>query len=77
MDFPWLCVGDFNEIFKAEEKSGGALCRERQITDFRAALDFCGLHDLGYVGSPFMWCNNQFDGVVTCIRLDRGVATTA
>ena len=76
MDLPWLCVGDFNEIFKVEEKLGGALRKERQMKDFRAALDFCGLRDLGYVGSPFMRCNNQFDGVVICIRLDRGVATT-
>ncbi|XP_030931655.1 uncharacterized protein LOC115957525 [Quercus lobata] len=77
MDLPWLCLGDFNEIVKAEEKIGGAPHRERQMTDFRAALDFCGLCDLGYVGSPYTWCNNQFDGVVTWIRLDRGVATTA
>ena len=41
----------------------------------QSSTRFCGLCDLGYVGSPFMWCNNQFDGVVTCIRLDRGVAT--
>ena len=77
MDLPWLCLGDFNEIVKAEEKIGGAPRRERQMTDFRAALDFCGFCDLGFVGSPFTWCNNQFDGVVTWIRLDRGVANTA
>ena len=29
MDLPWLCVGDFNENFKAEEKMGGAIRRER------------------------------------------------
>lgn len=75
MDLPWCCVGDFNEIVKAEEKMGGADRRERQMVAFRAALDFCGFRDLGFVGSPFTWCNNQFDGVVTWIRLDRGVAT--
>ena len=77
MDLPWLCVGDFNEIMKAEEKTGGAPCKEGQMTGFRATLDFCGLRDLGYVGSPFTWCNNQFDGVVTWIRLDRGVTMTS
>ena len=41
-----------NEIDKAEEKIGGALHRERQMFDFRSALDFYGLCDLGYVGSP-------------------------
>ena len=49
--------------------------RERQMIDFRETLDFCRSQDLGFVGSPFTCCNNQFDGTVTWIRLDRGVAT--
>ena len=75
MDFPWLCIGDFNEIVKAEEKTSGASRLVRQMVAFREALDFCGFRDLGYVGSPFTWCNNQFNVAVTWIRLDRGVAT--
>ena len=70
MDIPWLCMGDFNEIIKAEEKKGGANRRERQMREFREALDFCGFRDLGFVGNPFTWCNNQFDGEVTWTRLD-------
>ena len=77
MDLIWLCVGDFNEIIKAREKMGGASRLERQTVEFRGALDFCGFRDLGYVGSPFTWCNNQFDRVVTWIRLDKGVATAS
>ena len=42
MDISWLCVGDFNEITKVEEKKGGVVRRERQMRDFREALDFCG-----------------------------------
>ena len=75
MDLPWMCVGDFNEIVKAEEKMGGALRRERQMREFREVLDFCGFRDLGFVGSPFTWCNNHPDEGVTWIWLDRGVAT--
>lgn len=71
-----MCIGDFNEITKAEEKMGGAPRKERQMVEFREALDFCGFRDLGYMGSPFTWCNNQYEGEVTWIRLDRGVATT-
>lgn len=77
MNLPWLCVGDFNEIVKAGEKMGGALQRECQMMEFRGALDFCGFRDLGYIGSPFTWCNNKFDGVVTWIKLDRGVASSS
>ena len=75
LDLPWLYMGDFNEITKAEEKKGGALRPEGQMKAFRDALDFCGFRDLGFVGLPFTWCNNQFDGEVTWIWLDRGVAT--
>ena len=42
MEIPWLCVGDFNEITKVEEKKGGAIRMEGQIRDFREALYFCG-----------------------------------
>ena len=66
---------DFNENTKAEEKKGSALRPERQMKEFRDTLDFCGFRDVGYVGSPFTWCNSQFDGEVTWIRLDIGVAT--
>uniref|UniRef100_A0A7N2N3A5 Reverse transcriptase zinc-binding domain-containing protein n=1 Tax=Quercus lobata TaxID=97700 RepID=A0A7N2N3A5_QUELO len=68
---------DFNEIVKAEENTGGASRSKRQMVAFREALDFCGFRDLGYVGSPFTWCNNQFNVAVTWIRLDRGMATTS
>ena len=56
---------------------GGAMRREWQMREFRGVIDFCGFRDLGYVGSPFTWCNNQFDGVVTWIRLDRGMASSS
>ena len=75
MELPWLCVGDFNEIVRNEEKMGGPLRREPQMMEFREALDYCSFRDLGFVGAPFTWCNNQYDGTVTWIRLDRAVAT--
>ena len=77
MNLPWLCVGDFNEIVKVGEKMGGAPLCERQMREFKNDLDFCRFRDLGFVGSPFTLCNNQFDGVVTWIRLDRGVASSS
>ena len=56
---------------------GGALRRERQTKDFREALNYCGFRDLGFMGAPYTWCNNQFDGIITWIRLDKGVATSS
>lgn len=50
---PWMCVGDFNEITKSNEKQGECLRPYKQIKNFWDALDECGLMDLGFVGSKF------------------------
>ena len=70
-------MGDFNEIVKAEEKMSGALQREWQMKEFRDALDYWDFQDLGFVGALYTWCNNQFDRIITWIRLDRGVAISS
>ncbi|KAA3488457.1 reverse transcriptase [Gossypium australe] len=57
---PWVVLGDFNEIVSSLEKKGGRLRADRQMHDFRMALENCGLNDLGYTGRE---------------RLDRGVVT--
>ncbi|KAL0292084.1 UNVERIFIED_CONTAM: hypothetical protein Scaly_2605700 [Sesamum calycinum] len=56
---PWLCAGDFNEILAHSEKKGGPLRAEWQIRNFRNCLAECSLHDLGFQGATFTWCNNQ------------------
>ena len=50
LDLPWVCISDFNEITKIEEKSGGAIWAKKQMQNFRDCLDFCGLLDLGFIG---------------------------
>ena len=72
---PWVCIGDFNEILKAEEKQGWLDRPERQMQGFRDTLDFCRLKDLGYTGFPFTWCNRRPGDHNVWVRLDRGVAT--
>ena len=73
---PWICVGDFNEIIRAQEKMGGRLRPFKQMQDFRDVLDECGFRDLGFVGGKFTWCNGQKDGYTIWERLDRAVAIT-
>ncbi|XP_023917793.1 uncharacterized protein LOC112029335 [Quercus suber] len=41
---------------------------------FRDCLNVCGLHDLGFVGSRYTWCNGRIGDQRTLIRLDRVVA---
>lgn len=75
LSLPWVCIGDFNEILKIEEKQGWLDRLERQMQGFRAALDFCGLKDLCFNGFPFTWCNRRPGDHNVWIRLDHGIAT--
>ena len=74
-NLPWVCIGNFNEIAKIEEKSRGAIQPDKQMQDFRDCQDFCGLKDLGFIGLPFTWCNKRFDGDLIWVRLDRALAS--
>ena len=56
---PWLCVGDFNEVFVDDEKQGGLVKPWKLLEDFRNALDSCELDDMGFRGSAFTWSNRR------------------
>ncbi|KAL0462101.1 UNVERIFIED_CONTAM: LINE-1 retrotransposable element O protein [Sesamum latifolium] len=76
-DRSWLCAGDFNEILGHSKKEGSPLRAEWQIRNFRECLTDCALHDLGYQGSIFTWCNNQQEPHTVRERLDRACANAA
>lgn len=42
-DLWWVCISNFNEILKVDEKSRGPIRPERQMQEFHNCLDFCGL----------------------------------
>jgi endonuclease/exonuclease/phosphatase family metal-dependent hydrolase len=75
--YPWICIGDFNEIVENADKWGGRTRSNSQMGAFRQALDDCGLTDLGYRGPKFTWCNFQTEENFIKERLDRGVANLA
>ena len=70
----WLCFGDFNEIVSVGEKMGGARRFQRQMDDFREAINCCRFVDLGYYGPEFTWCNMQEGRNRMYLRLDRALA---
>ena len=75
---PWLCSGDFNQILFSHEKQGGAARPQASLDRFRAALEACGLEDLGFKGDIFTWRNHSFKRErYIRERLDRAVANTA
>ncbi|KAL7186742.1 hypothetical protein ACSBR2_028466 [Camellia fascicularis] len=73
--YPFLCIGDFNEIGAMGEKQGGVDCRMSQIQLFVELLSDCAIMDLEFNGAPYTWSNNQLRENNIRERLDRAVAT--
>ncbi|KAL5746685.1 hypothetical protein ACOSP7_027831 [Xanthoceras sorbifolium] len=63
--------GDFNEILRDNEKSGGLVRSFRAMAQFRDTVDGCNLIDLGFRGSRFTWNNRHSAGDLIEERLDR------
>ena len=74
-DFPWLIIGDFNEITWVEEKEGGSCRPRQQLGNFVEAINWCRLKEVGFVGPRFTWLYQREDGIQIRERLDRALAT--
>ena len=74
---PWVVFRDFNEILHPGEKIGGLDRDAKQMEDFRECFSRCELHDLGYFGQHYTWCNRHFRDQRTKLRLYRMVANEA
>ncbi|KAJ8761865.1 hypothetical protein K2173_005576 [Erythroxylum novogranatense] len=73
----WIVMEDFNEITYGFEKQGRRIRPIRQMTEFRNALDECGLIDLGSRGPWFTWETGNTPRTNIRERFDRGVATSS
>lgn len=71
---PWVCLGDFNEVAMASDKSGGNLPSSARISSFNDFLNDCGLLDLGFKGQRFTWRNNRTGDAAVMERLDKAYA---
>ncbi|KAF7127011.1 hypothetical protein RHSIM_Rhsim11G0149500 [Rhododendron simsii] len=72
--FPWLCVGDFNEVGSIWEKQGGNGCSRSRIEQFQQLMSDCELTDLEFKGQGYTWTNNQRGENNIRERLDRAMA---
>ncbi|KAJ0960519.1 hypothetical protein J5N97_001609 [Dioscorea zingiberensis] len=74
-DLPWILLGDFNAILTNEEHRGGRFDYYNPKSKlFNEFINVNHLFDLGYIGSPFTWCNNQLGLARRWARLDRFLA---
>ncbi|XP_070041212.1 uncharacterized protein [Nicotiana tomentosiformis] len=70
MELPWVVRGDFNIVLSEEEKIGGLHVYPPEYEDFASCVNSCGLFDLGYKGSPFIWWNGRPNEECIFKRLD-------
>ncbi|KAL5546661.1 hypothetical protein UlMin_006348 [Ulmus minor] len=67
---PWLCGGDMNEILFDHEKKGGGDRAAYLLRNFREAIKYCNLADLGFRGPKFTWCRGNHNSNFIQERLD-------
>jgi len=60
----WLVGGDLNEIFYHGEKLEGPPKCQTALDAFRDAFIGNNLHDLGFSGYEYTWCNYQRNGAI-------------
>ncbi|KAF7129888.1 hypothetical protein RHSIM_Rhsim10G0112100 [Rhododendron simsii] len=67
---PWLCMGDFNQVLRGEDKMGGVMPSQNQISSFHEMISECGLIDLEFKGPKFTWRNNRSADSLIMERID-------
>lgn len=59
-NLPWLCSGDFIEVWHLEEKNRGIPRNLKEVVEFKEAIRDCELNDLGWNDLSFTWSNQRF-----------------
>jgi exonuclease III len=73
MEPAWLIIGDFNLIYRAEDKNNQRV-NLRLINRFKNTIDNLQLAPLELKGKRFTWCNDQQNATMT--KIDHFLATT-
>lgn len=71
LSMPWLCMGDFNDMYSLDEKDGVRPVEDRRLQLFRQFLVDSALMDMELKGCKYTWVSNPRDGRVTKEKLDR------
>lgn len=76
-DFPWCCMGDFNEMLIHTDKCGLRPINQNRAALFRDFINITGLMELDLKGCIFTWASNPRNGVIVREKLDRALANWA
>ncbi|GAA0175516.1 hypothetical protein LIER_44000 [Lithospermum erythrorhizon] len=58
----WCLMGDYNDVLDKSEKQGGNERTEGSMKMFKDFDETNALLYLGFMGSPFTWCNRRDGG---------------
>ncbi|XP_028552389.1 uncharacterized protein LOC114580118 [Dendrobium catenatum] len=76
-DLPMAIGGDFNFLLSKEEKLGGRrFIYSQGSREMEECLLNNDLHEIGYIGPKFTWCNNKVGSSRMLERLDRCFVNT-
>jgi hypothetical protein len=70
----WLLLGDFNLIYREQDKNNGRL-NHRLMTRFRRTLNFTKVKEIEFIDGSFTWNNNRPNPTLT--HIDRMFYTPA
>ena len=59
--FPWLAMGDFNELLNSLDKLGGRPLILSRVHAFHSCLSNCGLFEVASSGPRCAWTSNNWD----------------
>ena len=71
---PWIIAGDFNMIYRAEDKNNSNVNRSL-LGNFRNWINFLELKEIPLVGRRFTWSNQREDP--TLVKLDHVFCTNS
>jgi endonuclease/exonuclease/phosphatase family metal-dependent hydrolase len=71
---PWIIAGDFNMIYRAEDKNKSSVNRSL-MGNFRNWINFLELKEIPLVGRRFTWSNQREDP--TLVKLDHVFCTNS
>ena len=72
MTYPWIVVGDFNDVLEQNERIGRR-AHKRITGEFRECVEKCGIEDLKASGCYYTWYNKQDIENRVWAKLDRAM----
>lgn len=68
---PWLAIGDFNQVVRQQDKSGGRPVRGYGLLRMFRMIDECQLMEVEFSGPRFTWSNGQPGRFLIKQRIDQ------